>query len=172
MKRLVLAIAVVLAIVIAAFTGSAMADTITGYSGYGMNSTVGGSVGPGLYGMTWSWNNNGAGGNSAWGTPGLGAGTLTWSGPTTDDFAFILGTQFGVPAGTYIDSTPAFEATGYDTTTRFSVDVAGTWTLWTATFIPSPSGADEVHFYAPAGADLVAGDQYFVNVALTAQLPI
>ena len=39
MKRLVLAIAVVLAIVIAAFTGSAMADTITGYSGYGMNST-------------------------------------------------------------------------------------------------------------------------------------
>src|SRR5208282_2824156 len=147
MKRSVMAVAVVLTMVIMGFAGSAMAaPIIAGYSGYGAS-------GVGLYGLAWSWNNNGAGGNSAWGTPGLLDGELTWTGPTTEDFAFIIGTAFGVPAGVNIDFTPTPGGNPFGSflTTRSSNTTAGV--LWTEVAV-SP---DEIEFFAPnPGADLVA----------------
>jgi len=161
MKRSVMAVAVVLAMVMMGFAGSAMADIITGYSGYGASGT-------GLYGLSWSWNNTSPTA-SVWGEPGLGDGELTWTGPTVTDFAFILGTAFGVPAGTVILTTPAGEPVGgYTTDTRFSNTTAGV--LWTAV-TPVGTNFDEIEFFAPAGGALVAGDSFFVNIALNTYLP-
>ena len=90
MKRMLVATTIVLAMVIMVFAASAKADV----------SFVGlGATGVDTYGNAWSWNTQGPGGTSAWGIPGLLAGTLTWTGPATRDFDFVLGTQFTVPAG-------------------------------------------------------------------------
>ena len=62
MKRMLVATTIVLAMVIMVFAASAKADV----------SFVGlGAAGVDTYGNAWTWNNNGPGGASAWGIPGL-----------------------------------------------------------------------------------------------------
>ncbi len=157
MKRMLVATTIVLAMVIMVFAASAKADV----------SFVGlGAAGVDTYGNAWTWNNNGPGGASAWGIPGLLAGTLTWTGPATTDFDFVLGTAFTVPAGVAIDltPTPGNDPFGSYLTTRFSNTTAGA--LWTMVSV-SPT---EVQFFAPGGAQLVAGDTFFVNIVLTGNI--
>jgi hypothetical protein len=147
----------ILAMVIMVFSASAKADV----------SFVGlGATGADVYGQAWSWNNNGPGGTSAWGIPGLLAGTLNWAGPATNDFDFVLGTAFTVPAGVTINfaPTPGNDSGGSYLTTRFSNVSAGA--LWTMV----PVSGTEVQFFAPAGAQLIAGDTFFVNIVLTGNI--
>jgi hypothetical protein len=157
MKRMFVATAI-LAMVIMVFSASAKADvTFVGL----------GATGADVYGQAWSWNNNGPGGTSAWGIPGLLAGTLNWKGPATNDFDIVIGTKETVPAGVAIDltPTPGNDSGGSYLTTRFSNVSAGT--LWNMVSV-SPT---EVQFFAPnAAAALVAGDTFFVNVVLTGNI--
>ncbi len=157
MKRMLVATTIVLAMVIMVFAASAQADV----------SVVGlGAAGVDPYGNAWTWNNNGPGGTSAWGIPGLLAGTLTWTGPATRDFDFVVGTKETVPPGVAIDltPTPGNDPIGSYLTTRFSNTPAGA--LWTMVSV-SPT---EVQFFAPGGAALVAGDTFFVNIVLTGNI--
>jgi len=154
MKRMFVATAIVLALVFTVFTASAKADV----------SFVGiGAAGTDVYGNPWTWNNNGPGGASAWGIPGLLAGTLTWNGPATSDFDIVIGTAETVPAAVTINfaPTPGNSPLGSFLTTRFSNVSAGA--LWNMV----PVSGTEVQFFAPAGAQLIAGDTFFVNVVLT-----
>jgi hypothetical protein len=150
------ATAIVLAMVIMVFTASAKADV----------SFVGiGATGADVYGNPWSWNNNGPGGASAWGIPGLLKGTLTWNGPATSDFDIVFGTKETLMPAIDLTPTPGNDSGGSYLTTRFSNVSAGT--LWTMVSV-SPT---EVQFFAPnAAAALVAGDTFFVNVVLTGNI--
>jgi hypothetical protein len=147
------ATAIVLAMVIMVFTASAKADV----------SFVGiGATGADVYGNTWSWNNNGPGGASAWGIPGLLSGTLTWKGPATSDFDIVFGTKETLMPAIDLTPTPGNSPGGSYLTTRFSNVSAGA--LWNMVSV-SPT---EVQFFAPnAAAALVAGDTFFVNIVLT-----
>jgi hypothetical protein len=158
MKRMFVSTAIVLAMVIMVFTASAKADV----------SFVGiGATGTDVYGNTWVWNTTLPLGFalpnvSVWGIPGLGNGNATWTGPATNDFDIVFGTAFTLPGGVKIDFTPS--TGGYDDQTRF-VNMA-TGGLWTEVAV-SPT---EIEFFAPAGSQLVAGQQFFVNVAMTGLL--
>jgi hypothetical protein len=99
----------------------------------------GSSTGTDPLGGTWSTTNSF---KPSWGEPGLGAGTLTFNPG-----------NFSNSAGNY--------ANEFDFTTRFSDLTKGV--LWTAVFVSSK----EVHFIAPAGSRIDAGDEFFVNVAFT-----
>ncbi|HEY0525040.1 MAG TPA: PEP-CTERM sorting domain-containing protein [Stellaceae bacterium] len=101
----------------------------------------------------------------SWGSPGLGAGTLTFNPgnfsnsngtfATNFDFIFLKGV-----AGA-IDTTPPSSPFGFELTTRF-VDITK-GQLWQAEFV----SAKEVHFIAPPGSRIDAGDQFFVNITFT-----
>jgi hypothetical protein len=145
--------AIVLAMVFMVFTASAKADV----------SFVGiGATGADVYGNPWSWNNNGPGGASAWGIPGLLSGTLTWKGPATSDFDIVFGTKETLMPAIDLTPTPGNSPGGSYLTTRFSNVSAGA--LWNMVSV-SPT---EVQFFAPnAAAALVAGDTFFVNIVLT-----
>jgi hypothetical protein len=157
MKRMFVATAI-LAMVIMVFTASAKADV----------SFVGlGNTGVDPYGQAWTWNNNGPAGASAWGIPGLLAGTLVWAGPATTDFDIVIGTKDTVPAGVAIDTTATQgnDYSGSYLTTRFSNVTAGA--LWNMV----PVSPTEVQFFASnAATALVAGDTFFVNVVLTGKI--
>ncbi len=155
MKKTLVATGIVLAMVIMVFAASAKADV----------SFVGiGAAGADVYGNAWSWNNNGPGGASAWGIPGLLAGTLTWTGPATSDFDIVFGTKETVMPAIDLTPTPGNSPFGSYLTTRFSNVTAGA--LWTMVSV-SPT---EVQFFAPGGAQLVAGDTFFVNVVFTGNI--
>jgi hypothetical protein len=158
MKRLFVATGIVLAMVIMVFAASAKADVT--FPGLG-------ATGADPYGNTWTWNNNGPAGASAWGIPGLLAGTVTWTGPATSDFDIVIGTSLTLPPGVAIDltPTPGNDSGGSYLTTRFSNVTAGA--LWNVVSV-SPT---QVNFFAPnAATNLVAGDTFFVNVVLTGNI--
>jgi hypothetical protein len=101
----------------------------------------------------------------SWGSPGLGAGTLTFNPgnfsngngtfATNFDFIFLRGVTGS------IDTTPASGPSGFELTTRFVNVTKGE--IWQANFI----SAKEVHFIAPPGSRLDAGDTFFVNIVFT-----
>ena len=147
--------AAIVLVMVMAFTAPAKADV----------SFVGiGAAGVDTYGNGWTWNNNGPGGASAWGIPGLLAGTLTWTGPATSDFDIVFGTKETLMPAIDLTPTPGNSPFGSYLTTRFSNVTAGA--LWNMVSV-SPS---EVQFFAPAGAQLVAGDTFFVNVVFTGNI--
>ena len=127
---------------------------------YGFSSAAPGSdTGSDYFGNAWSWNNNGAGGNSVWGVPGLGSGIVTYTGANASDnfeITFLL-PVFGTTS--VIDQTPSTGGS-YNTQTRLSVFDAGTWTEWTPTFI----NGNSVAFF---GGTIKSGDSFYVNVAFT-----
>jgi PEP-CTERM motif len=122
----------------------------------------GSSTGTDPLGGTWQATNSF---KPSWGEPGLGAGTLTFNagnfsngaGNYANEFDFIF--LKGVSGA--IDTTPASGPFGFEFTTRFSDITKGV--LWTAVFISDK----EVHFIAPAGSRIDAGDEFFVNVSFT-----
>ena len=122
----------------------------------------GSSTGTDPLGGTWQATNSF---KPSWGEPVLGAGTLTFNpgnfsngaGNFANEFDFIF--LKGVSGA--IDTTPASGPFGFEFTTRFSDVTKGV--LWTAQFISDK----EVHFIAPAGSRIDAGDEFFVNVAFT-----
>ena len=101
----------------------------------------------------------------SWGIPGLGLGVETFNvgGQTTGDgFTYATSFSFVLLLGTagVIDQTPAAGPSGFELTTRFSVNGV----LWTPTY---PS-AQQVKFTAPNfGARIKQGDTFFVNVVFT-----
>ncbi len=158
MKRMLVATAIVLAMVIMVSAAPAKAETYTSFVGIGATGTD-------PYGNAWVWNTTSGSafpfqaGESAWGIPGLGLGIVTWKGPVTTDFDFVIGTKETVmPA---INLAPPTGAGGYDETTRFVNATTGQ--LWTMVSV-SPT---QVEFFAPAGGALVTGDTFFVNIVLT-----
>ena len=160
MKRMLVATAIVLAMVIMVSAAPAKAETYTSFVGIGATGTD-------PYGNAWVWNTTSGSafpfqaGESAWGIPGLGLGIVTWKGPVTTDFDFVIGTKETVmPA---INLAPPTGAGGYDETTRFVNATTGQ--LWTMVSV-SPT---QVEFFAPAGGALVTGDTFFVNIVLTGQ---
>jgi hypothetical protein len=122
----------------------------------------GSSTGTDPLGGTWQTTNSP---QPSWGEPGLGAGTLTFNagnlssgnGTYANEFDFIF--LKGVSGS--IDTTPASGPFGFEYTTRFSDITKGV--LWTAVFVSDK----EVHFIAPAGSRIDAGDEFFVNVSFT-----
>lgn len=95
-----------------------------------------------------------------WGVPGVGLGTLTWTGPTIHDFEIT----FDLPQGTIIDPAQVTVGNGagcaggtFGGTTFCSTPFATPWT-------PTLVGTDGITFVAPAGGDLVSGDTFFVNI--------
>ncbi len=152
------------------FAGAALATVIVAATAanagiitqYGYDSIAPGpNSGTDAFGNPWTWNKTlgprsatspGAG-FSAWGTPGLGDGVVTYEGanPSND---FVVSFDFFLSAA--IDESPASMAGGYEETTRFSADGV----LWTPIF----NGTDSVEFDAPAGTWITKGETFFVNV--------
>ena len=103
----------------------------------------------------------------AWGEPGLGLGTIAFnplnisnsngSYATSFDFIFLKGVAGGIDQ---TDPPTSFFST------RF-IDVT-TGQTWAATYTAS----NEVHFSAPSGSKISAGDQFFVNVAFTGPVDV
>ncbi len=147
----------------------AFAVAAIGFSG-AANAVVvpfgGGATGTDPLGHVWQASNLPA---PAWGMPGLGEGTIQFNTggltlgdglayATQFDFVLLLGTA-GV-----IDQTPPSGPTGFETTTRFSVDTGSGFQLWNTTFVTP----QQVRFTAPNfAARLNPGDSFFVNVAFT-----
>ena len=111
-------------------------------------------------GHTWLLDPDGAASRAvSWGMPGLGELVLPFGADLVTDFHIA----FGLPSGVTIDETPATSGTGFETTTRFSVEPfsADTTTLWDRTIM----GGDTVWFIAPdPSVFLTAGQTFFVNV--------
>ena len=97
------------------------------------------------------------------GYPGLGNGNTTWNGPAnTTDFDIVFGNGFTLPTGAAIDFT---KAPSDFLATRFVIvnESTALFTPWSVVAV-SPT---EVEFFAPAGAALNPGDNFFVNVMFT-----
>jgi PEP-CTERM motif len=129
----------------------------TGYAGVAGD----GSHGVDAWGQPWIWGKTSGGygvaaGLAAWGTPGLGKGTVDeyqGSMPATGfEIAFVN------PLAD-INQYPSPYAGGYNESTRFDV-CSSTCVEWIPHFI----GGNEVVFSAPAGSSLTDGEDYFVNV--------
>ena len=141
----------------------ANAGTITQY---GYDSVAPGpDSGMDAFGNQWNWDKTigvlpGPGaGFSAWGTPGLDFGVVTYGGANPSN-NFEISFDFFVGGG--IDQTPPSGGGGNEETTRLSVD----GTLWTAKF----DGSKSVEFDAPTGTWITAGDSFFVNVVFDNKL--
>jgi hypothetical protein len=138
----------------------------TGFAGV----AGGGNTGLDAFGQTWTWNTTIGGvtpgvpaGNSAWGSPGLGLGTVDHYTGTSAATNFEI--AFQMPDGTDISQIPSSGPGGYNEATRFDVCSASGCVEWNAVF-SNPTHAHEVDFFAPAGSSLKFGDQYFVNVVM------
>jgi hypothetical protein len=95
-------------------------------------------------------------GFSVFGSPGLGAGEVAWPSGVGTLQSFTI-TFTGLPSGVSIDQTP--DPGGFNDTTRMYGGAA--------VFTPSFTGSNTVTFTAPAGSNLTAGTQVFVNIAFT-----
>ena len=134
----------------------------TGFAGVAGN----GNSGTDAFGQPWTWGfTTGVGGVAAglsvWGLPGLGDGEVSQyngSRPATDFFISFLTSG----TGTFINTAPSPGPGGYNEFTRMTVNGVA----WTPSYSP---GTDplEVDFTAPAGTELVNGEDYFVNVVFT-----
>lgn len=138
--------------------------------GTGFAGVVGnGNTGTDAFGQTWQWSlttgpqsaSSPGAGFSAWGTPGLGAGTIDQYGGSVPASDFEI--SFVLPLGTDILQTPSPFTGGYNEFTRFEVCSGGSCTAWNPVF-SNVAGAHQVNFFAPAGTFLTAGESYFVNV--------
>jgi len=98
----------------------------------------------------------------AWGEPGLGLGTIIFNPlnvsnsngtyATSFDFIFLKGVAGGIDK---VDpNTNFFSTRFYDATTG---------QFWAPTY----TSFNQVHFTAPSGSKISAGDSFFVNVAFT-----
>jgi hypothetical protein len=154
-----------------ASVGAAQAHVVVPGSGYaGIATGVPGTGNSGLdaYGNTWQWNKTtgvggpAAAGQSAWGSPGLGAGTTDLYNGSVAATDFHISFVFDPPTGTHISYAASPFAGGYNEATRFDV-CSPTCVEWT---VGADSDANQVNFYAPAGSALHPGDQYFVNVIM------
>lgn len=101
----------------------------------------------------------------AWGSPGLGSGTLAFNLGNFSNSAGSFATEFdftilGGVSGD-IDTTPASGPFGSESTTRFSNITDGI--LWNTVFVNS----NAARFIAPAGTQIDVGDVFFVNVVFT-----
>jgi hypothetical protein len=136
----------------------AQATSIITFDGYG-SSAPGPNSGVDAQGNPWLWNKTGLG-YSAWGAPGLGAGTSkfnTSTGYVAEDFAVSFVDFAGGSINTALSPSPS----GSNEFTRFSSYVGGVWYAWT----PVYDGTKNVTFTAPTvAAWLHNGDQYFVNI--------
>jgi PEP-CTERM motif-containing protein len=165
LAQTVTAAALVAAVSLAA-AATAQAFIIVPGSGYA-GIAGGGNTGFDAYGNPWLWNVVPAGvgpnnaGQSAWGSPGLGAGTTNlYAGPVaaTD---YHISFVFPLP-GDSIDYTPSPFAGDFNSATRFDVCNAGC-VEW---LIGAGSTVNQVNFIAPAGSQLNPGDEFFVNVIM------
>jgi hypothetical protein len=160
------------ALLVGLASSAAAADQIipgTGYAGLAGN----GNTGTDAWGQPWSWNHTigsdpsvAPAGLSAWGTPGLGAGTVSHYG------SHVAATDFEISFVTTLadlNQTASPFAGGYNETTRFDV-CSPTCVEWTPVF-SNAGGAHEVDFFAPSGSSLHYGDAYFVNVVFSNGLP-
>jgi hypothetical protein len=93
---------------------------------------------------------------AAWGTPGLGEGSIDMykgSRPATDfEISFVN------PQAT-ISQAASSGPGGYNEATRFDV-CSSSCVEWNPVFV----GANQVDFLAPAGTSLTDGEKYFVNI--------
>jgi len=153
------------AIGIASFTAAQASVIIvpgSGYAGIAGN----GNTGHDAYGNPWLWNTTLGGytagipaGNSAWGSPGLGAGTTDlYNGPEpATDFEI----SFVIPDTTAISNAASSGAGGYNEATRFDVCGGSGCVEWNRQIISQ----NQVNFFAPnVGDELVNGEAFFVNV--------
>lgn len=144
-------------LVIAA-TGAAQAGVVATWEGSG-------AVGSDPFGNDWVLSGGGGEdvpaygalqGNSYWGIPGIGLGTIPWPIETAvSDFHITFTLPQGVTIDPFADPQD-FYATRFLDTTAFE--------SWTTTIV-----GNTVHFVAPTqSAILQQGDHFFVNVGFTA----
>lgn len=145
--------------VIAGVTAADAAVVIpgTGYAGLAGN----GNTGTDAWGQPWKWNATKGGygvaaGLAAWGTPGLGAGTVDLYQGNRPATGFEI--SFVDPIAT-VNQFPSPYAGGYNESTRFDV-CNPNCVEWTPVFVSK----DQIDFLAPAGTSLTKGEKYFVNV--------
>jgi hypothetical protein len=134
----------------------------TGFGGIAGN----GDSGTDAFGQPWTWGYTKGtdvlpAGLSAWGNPGLGDGELTgYAGSRPATAFYIVFLTSGDDS--FINTTASPMPGGYDEETRMTVNGVA----WTPVFKPAvdPLG---VGFIAPAGSQLVPGEDYFINVIFT-----
>jgi len=161
MKRTLMYLAVALLFVFTV-SGSARAD----YSFSSSNPYLASS------GETWSFNPDGGSagpsGDNNWGSPGVGAGVVSYGeslaaegfeitfsgGGTIDPAEITTGDTVGCPTGGSLGGT-------------IFCNIGGSPEQWTATLV----GPDTIEFLAPSGSLLSTGEGYFVNVFFTGATP-
>src|SRR5271165_1471797 len=116
-----------------------------------------GTIAPG---QPFSYDHDGGTLEGDWGSPGVGAGTLVWSGPTIYDFEIT----FALQPGTSIDPAQILVGNGAG-----CVGSTGGGTTFCASPFTPPWKADlvapnSIAFYAPPGEPMANGDSYFVNI--------
>jgi hypothetical protein len=150
---------------------------ITPIAGASFSAVPGdGNFGLDAFGNSWSWGTTLGvsnpptvpAGNPSWGVPGLGFGNATYGAAAgiPDAAAFSLTFAGDAP----IDGTPSPFIGGYNEYTRFEATdpLSGNQVAWTEVF----TGPSTVTFFAPAGASLTFGQQFFVNVVFDTPAPI
>jgi hypothetical protein len=154
MKNILSIIALSATLVTGVAAPSAFAATIFQY---GYSGSVPDNSGVDAFGNGWQWSTAGSG-NSAWGTPGLGAGTVTYGGANpSNNFEITFLLPFGT--STVIDQTPSPSPSGYNEYTRMTVDGVA----WT----PYYTGGNQIAFFAPSGVWATSGSTFFVNAVFT-----
>lgn len=145
MKKLIRALIVPAFLLV--LPGIASAATIVAFSGSGTSGTD-------PFGHPWLVNTT-EDGDGAWGIPGLGEGTLQYSGSETAyDFHITFFDSQGAIAIDALTPNPG-GASGFNESTRF---VAGS-TLWDRFVL-----GNSVSFLAPGADGLAVGESFFVNV--------
>jgi hypothetical protein len=134
----------------------------TGYDAFASGIAGVGNSGVDAFGNPWNWGITEGGvtpgvaeGLAAWGTPGLGDGEVPY-GSATPAVDFEITFLLPIGSSASISRIPSPGEGGYNETTRFDAgDVE-----WTPVFV----GPNQVDFFAPTGTELVAGEEFFVNV--------